>query len=67
MILDLYYTNNRTDTTISAFDVIGDYPYVVKMVVGVTTIREDRFKTKEEALRDFMWLVSNSILDEERV
>jgi hypothetical protein len=67
MILDLYYTNHVTDVTISAFGVIGDYPYVVRMSVGCTTIRDNRFKTKEEALRDFMWLVSNSILNEENV
>ena len=67
MILDLYYTNNRTDVTISAFDVIGDYPYITKVNVGVTTIKENHFKTKEEALRDFMWLMSNDILNEEKI
>lgn len=67
MKLDLYYTNNRTNVTISAFDFIGDYPYITKMTVGVTTIKENSFRTKEEALRDFMWLVSNDIMNEENI
>ena len=67
MKLSLYYTNNRTDVTITAFDFIGDYPYIITMRVGTTTIEENGFKTQEEALRDFMWLVSNDIINEEKV
>lgn len=67
MMLDLYYTNSRTNATISAFDSVGDFPYITEIKVDGTTIKENRFETQEEALRDFMWLVSNDILNEEKV
>lgn len=67
MILDLYYTNSKTNVTISAFEGIGDYPYITNIRIEGTTIKENRFETKEEALRDFMWLVSSDIMNEEKV
>lgn len=66
-MLDLYYSNNRTNATISAFEVAGDYPYITKMIVGTTTLKENSFETEEEALRDFMWLISSNILNEENI
>lgn len=66
-MLDLYYNNNRTNITISAFETAGDYPYTTKIIVGSTTLKENRFETQEEALRDFMWLISSNILDEEKI
>ena len=66
-MLDLYYSNSRTNVTISAFETTGDYPYTTKIVVGSTTLKENRFETQEEALRDFMWLISSNILDEEKI
>lgn len=66
-MLDLYYNNNRTGVTIFAFETTGDYPYTTKIVVGSTTLKENRFETQEEALRDFMWLISSNILDEEKI
>ena len=66
-MLDLYYSNSRTGVTISAFEVTGDYPYTTKIVVSGTTLKENRFETQEEALRDFMWLISSNILNEERI
>lgn len=66
-MLDLYYSNSRTNVTISAFEVTGDYPYITKIVVGGTTLKENRFETQEEALRDFMWLISSNIIDEEKI
>jgi hypothetical protein len=67
MILDLCYSNDRTNVIISVFEGIGDYPYTTKIRVEGTTIKENRFETKEEALRDFMWLVSSDIMSEEKV
>ena len=66
-MLDLYYSNSRTGVTISALEVIGDYPYATKIVVNGTTLKENRFETQEEALRDFMWLISSNILNEENI
>ena len=66
-MIDLYYTNNRTNVSISAFEITGDYPYVTKIIVGGTTLKENRFETQEEALRDFMWLISSNILNEENI
>ncbi len=66
-MLDLYYSNNRTNATISAFEITGDYPYTTKIIVDSTTLKENRFETQEEALRDFMWLISSNILDEEKI
>ena len=66
-MLDLYYSNNRTNVTISAFEVTGYYPYTTKIIAGSTTLKENRFETQEEALRDFMWLISSNILDEEKI
>jgi hypothetical protein len=66
----LYYNNNRTNVTITiVFNVADDYhyPYITKIVVGGTTLKENKFETQEEALRDFMWLVSSNILKEENV
>lgn len=67
MILDLYYSNDRTNVIISVFEGIEDYPYTTKIRVEGTTIKENRFETKEEALRDFMWLISSDIMNEEKV
>lgn len=66
-MLNLHYSNDRTNVTISAFEVTGDYLYITKIVVGTTTLKENRFETQEEALRNFMWLVSSNILDEENI
>jgi len=66
-MIDLYYNNNRTGVIISAFETIGDYPYITKRIVRGTTLKENRFETQEEALRDFMWLISSNILDEEKI
>lgn len=66
-MIDLYYSNSRTGVIISAFEIAGDYLYTTKIVVGSTTLKENRFETQEEALRDFMWLISSNILDEEKI
>lgn len=66
-MLDLYYSNNRTNVTIRAFEITGDYPYTTKIIVGGITLKENRFETQEEALRDFTWLISSNILDEEKI
>lgn len=66
----LYYNNNRTSVTIACvFDVANDYhyPYLTKMIVGGTTLKENKFETQEEALRDFMWLILSNILNEEKI
>lgn len=66
-MLDLYYSNSKTDVNISAFETSGDFPYTIKMTIEGATIKENTFKTQKEALRDFMWLVLNNILIEEQI
>lgn len=66
-IIDLYYTNNKTNVSISIFETIGEFPYITRIAIGGSTFKENKFKTQEEALHNFIWLVSNNIINEEKI